>query len=114
MSDDLIASLRAARNPHCQQAADRIEAQAARIVELEAALHGAWTPIGERLPSHNSKVLVWRCGTFRRLVPGRTKVRFTGDGPRWDADLDNWPLPAALVCRITHWMPLPSAPEPKP
>jgi hypothetical protein len=41
VNEELIARLRAARNPHCQQAADRIEAQAAHIEGLEAALRDA-------------------------------------------------------------------------
>jgi hypothetical protein len=50
---------------------------------------GAWVPTGERLPSHNATVLVWRAGVFDRLTPGRvqiTKFRLTGDGPEWDVD----------------------------
>jgi hypothetical protein len=73
----------------------------------------AWVPTGERLPSHNATVLVWRRGVFDRLTPGHahiTKFRLTGEGPRWEVDQHNWPLPPALVRRVTHWMPLPAGP----
>jgi len=74
---------------------------------------GAWVPTGERLPSHNATVLVWRAGVFDRLTPGHaqiTRFRLTGDGPKWDADQHNWPLPTALMRHVTHWMPLPAGP----
>jgi hypothetical protein len=74
---------------------------------------GAWVPTGERLPSHNATVLVWRCGVFNRLTPGHVQIttfRLTGDGPRWDADHYSLPLPASLVRRVTHWMLLPAGP----
>lgn len=74
---------------------------------------GAWVPTGERLPSHNATVLVWRAGVFDRLTPGSTQIttfRLTGDGPQWNSDQHHWPLPPSLVCRVTHWMPLPAPP----
>lgn len=74
---------------------------------------GAWVPTGERLPSHNATVLVWRAGVFDRLTTGLAQIttfRLTGDGPQWDADQHNWPLPASLVRHVTHWMPLPAGP----
>jgi len=74
---------------------------------------GAWVPTTVRLPRHGATVLVWREGVFERLMPGHAKItrfRLTGDGPQWDSDQHNWPLPASLVRHVTHWMPLPAGP----
>jgi hypothetical protein len=74
----------------------------------------AWVSVDERLPRHNETVLVWRHAAFPRLTPSRvdlTTFRLTGDGPRWDADRDNWALPSWLARRITHWMSLPAGPK---
>lgn len=83
-------------------AADLIEQQAARIVELEAKVP-RWVPVTERLPEIEQRVLVFdRHGnamvrTLRRLA-GEKEPSFRPDG-------------LVPKLHITHWMPLPEAPK---
>ena len=74
-----------------------LDAARARIAELEAARR--WVPVGERLPEKRGEYLVrshYRDDTFIAIC-------------EYDPDLigSGW----RTVSWVTHWQPLPAAPE---
>lgn len=101
-----------------------LEAQQARIAELEAELkeeryrhdrvqdfevaeaqelaklreERRWIPVGERLPEDNARVLVW----LTDIVGAYTKI---------DTDRINYNRWVRWGQYVTHWMPLPEPPE---
>lgn len=71
-----------------------------------------WIDCNHKLPEASKKVLVWRRGIIN-LKKGNCEIsvcRFTVRGPIWDCDQINFPMPAALMKRVTHWMELPEEP----
>lgn len=83
------------------KAADLIEQQAARIAELKAKAP-RWIPCSERMPSDHVGVLLWDS------IDNTTFTgHYSGSGG-WDVDGFN---DGTFYFEITHWMPLPEAPE---
>ena len=75
----------------------------ARIAELEAAQR--WIPVSERLPEDGETVFVIIHDGFERFENGNEVARLTylGNGNWWSWESERYV--------VTHWMPLPSAPE---
>ena len=94
-------------------AADLIEAQQARIAELEAQLSkkGEWISVEDRLPQPRELVLVARKDGFVSLG---YCFQF-GENHLWSAirlvPFSPYELPFVGAGHITQWMPLPDAPE---
>lgn len=83
------------------KAAEAIE----RLTAENAALRGKprWIPVAERLPERDVQVLGWyKDNPFSQYRPG--VVAWNGNG---------WVFVYAhrYVTNVTHWMPLPEAPE---
>ena len=66
-----------------------------------------WIPVTERLPEKRKKVLVlaYGNGVFTAMLTNRTE----NNNPVFECGKSF--LEIAKPGRITHWMPLPSAPE---
>ena len=84
---------------------ERASKAESRIAELEVAQR--WIPVGERLPEEFTPVLTFSKDNDKPV----TAILAAGfwwsnvdDAGFWSSDVD-WAL------NVTHWMPLPSAPE---
>lgn len=70
-----------------------------------------WIPVGERLPKNGVRVLVAYKKRFRKDRPGTRysifDARFSGGAWRFLAPA----LKTRLSERVTHWMPMPKAPN---
>lgn len=76
------------------QSAGRIMRQAAkRLQELDQ--EQKWIPVTERLPEYGQEIIAYSGNVLKPTVYG---IHY------WNKEFDNW-------ARITHWMPLPPAPE---
>lgn len=78
---------------------DAFKAVDESVAALSAHAAG-WTPVSERLPEPDTEVLVYYngCSVYTADVDRKGKGVFIGD--KWH----EWSV-------ITHWMPLPAAPE---
>jgi len=65
----------------------------------------SWIPVGERLPEPETMVTVW-VGSYYQGKGGHDQAMLMSGEWR------NMRYSQRL--RVTHWMPLPAAPEPKP
>lgn len=79
------------------EAAERIEAMAARILELEAQQR--WIPVSERLPDSDEHMQIVWCN-------GDWEFAFWVEDA-WDCPDKGWLNNAD----VTHWMPPPEPPE---
>lgn len=89
------------------EAADRIEAQAKEIEKLRAQLP-RWIPVEERLPEYGVRVLATDMyeGDDYTGIWTREEYEDEADGC-WCDDHGWW----HASDDVTHWMPLPKAPE---
>ena len=118
----------------CKMAARRLEAQQARIGQLEAELkeeryrhdrvqdfevaeaqelsklrqERRWIPVGERLPEPDKQVLAIVSGRWENIAFNRAYELAS-----WSSDegwiMEEWPELEDL--EVTYWMPLPEPPE---
>lgn len=74
-----------------------------------------WHDCSQILPGYDEEVLVYRCRVFGLVRNGHITIsqcRQTTSGPVWDCDQSHWGfLPPGLIRCVTHWMPLPAAPD---
>ena len=83
--------------------------------ELSAGL-GAWVPMAERLPPTNTPILICAsdgtvCAAEFEHEPARDWIWWNGagfSGYEWDW---NWECVSQPWKGVTHWMPLPEAPN---
>lgn len=89
------------------EAADLIEAQAKEIEKLRGQLP-RWIPVEERLPEYGVRVLAADMyeGDDYTGIWTREEYKDDADGC-WYDDHGWW----HAIDDVTHWMPLPSAPE---
>lgn len=84
----------------------QLEADLARLTAELAELRERtrWISVKERLPEHTSQVI----GATAKWVDTRMKY-INGDWYEWDFDFEDYVI---TLEPPTHWMPLPSSPEP--
>lgn len=87
-----------------------LEAQQARIAELEAELkeERRWIPVGERLPEPDKQVLAIVSGRWENITFDRAYELAS-----WSSD-EGWIMeawPELEDPEVTYWMPLPEPPE---
>ena len=88
--------------------ADMVEIAAAEIARLREERR--WVPVGERLPEIDVQVLVWQQGCISPEIGWREhRPYYIVPETIWTLgdELDKGYPPE----KITHWMPLPIAPE---
>ena len=71
------------------------DACALAVAALREQEQRRWIPVTERLPEYGQEVLVYTGNTLKPIVMAYTF---------WRKDYDTW-------LHVTHWMPLPPAPE---
>ena len=89
------------------EAADLIEAQAKEIEKLRAQLP-RWIPVAERLPEYGVRVLATDMYEGDDYTGIRTREEYKDDADGCWHDERGWWY---AIDDVTHWMPLPSAPE---
>lgn len=91
------------------EAADLIEAQAKEIDALRAQLP-RWVPVEEHLPENGVPVLInYIASSDGKYHPDGTAVWTDYGCFWWEGSLEDCDTEVAVP--ITHWMPLPKAPE---
>jgi len=88
-----------------RDAAGLIEQQAKELDALREA--GRWIPVGEGLPEPHVRVLIYKS----TKTPGR-KIHFGYYG-YCGPNQAGWKDQYGNYANVTHWMPLPAAPEQK-
>ena len=97
-------------SPEAADALENLLDRCARYAEEIAVLQERhrWIPVTERQPAGDDQVLIVASGKPREnieLVNAAELASFCSDG--WC--LENWPDWTGAI--VTHWMPLPEAPE---
>lgn len=91
------------------KAADLIEAQAKEIEKLRGQLP-RWIPVTERLPEYGVRVLATDMYEGDDYTGIRTREEYPDDADGcWYDEMGRW----YAIDDVTHWMPLPKAPEVK-
>ena len=115
-----LACLGCGREHNCSTSGCRIMRCAADLLENDAARE--WIPVTERLPEEHESIFAkaygtkrWADGMFRTISDDVLAYIKFGDGGKLTMTLrthdGKWALPGIRWGRVTHWMPLPDAPE---
>ena len=98
------------------EATDRLENQNAHIAALQQEIEKLWAqvprwiPVEDRLPENGVRVLAFNMRAKNKYIGIWTREKDPGDGNDCWFDSAGWWY---AFDEITHWMPLPKAPEVK-